>query len=317
MIPDIGDVNTGNINVIPSANVGVGVVYTRPLNFRELRQVNLRDIPDKNIADNRIWVRNSSVAIPREPPVVVNVGKPIVNMPGCVEVHKENAGERNKNKQLVDNDPKGNVVLCDAGAPSFNPLDYESNKLRWETIYKDAPQAGGVDTGDPPPPPETPSSPPPPKTPGETAEDVPCPPPNARRIGDLNQAGTERVKEYELQVDPANPEKQICVTLWEDIPFVDKYLPSASVVTTTAGIAVVATGSALLAKPLADLLLKVVKPVVKKAIGKIQTLLGKKPHRPTLSEMRTNRYREKRGMLGINFGKKAKPLKKVDPPKKK
>ena len=52
MIPDIGDVNTGNINVIPSANVGVGVVYTRPLNFRELRQVNLRDIPEKNIADN-------------------------------------------------------------------------------------------------------------------------------------------------------------------------------------------------------------------------------------------------------------------------
>jgi hypothetical protein len=38
----------------------------------------------------------------------------------------------------------------------------------------------------------------------------------------------------------------------------------------------VATSSALLAKPLADLLLKVVKPVVKKVLKKVATLRGKK-----------------------------------------
>ena len=47
-------------------------------------------------------------------------------------------------------------------------------------------------------------------------------------------------------------------------------------VTTTASIAVVATSSALLAKPLADLLLKVVKPTVKKVLKKVATLRGKK-----------------------------------------
>ena len=47
-------------------------------------------------------------------------------------------------------------------------------------------------------------------------------------------------------------------------------------VTTTASIAVVATSSALLAKPLADLLLKVVKPAVKKVLKKVATLRGKK-----------------------------------------
>ena len=107
----------------------------------------------------------------------------------------------------------------------------------------------------------------------------------------------------------------MCETIWEPIPLIDRYLPSPAVVTTTATIAVVATSSALLAKPLADLLLKVVKPVVKKAIGKVQKMLGKTPHRPTPSEIRTNRYREKKGMLAINFAKKKKPLKQVDPPK--
>jgi len=47
------------------------------------------------------------------------------------------------------------------------------------------------------------------------------------------------------------------------------------------GIAVIATSSALLAKPLADLLLKAVKPAVKKVMKKIATLRGKKP--PILS----------------------------------
>ena len=82
-------------------------------------------------------------------------------------------------------------------------------------------------------------------------------------------------------MDPANRENEICVTLWEPIPFVDKYLPSAQIITTTGGIAAVATTSALLAKPLADLLLKVVKPAVKKVIGKVKSLLGKKE--PVLS----------------------------------
>ena len=47
------------------------------------------------------------------------------------------------------------------------------------------------------------------------------------------------------------------------------------------GIAVIATSSALLAKPLADILLKAVKPAVKKVMKKIAKIRGKKP--PILS----------------------------------
>ena len=126
----------------------------------------------------------------------------------------------------------------------------------------------------------------------------------APRIGDVAQNQKEKVSGFELQRDPRNPDgEKICVTLYENIGAVEAYLPAPQIVTTTAVIATVATGSALLAKPLADLLLKVVKPAVKKAIGAIQKKLGKTPYRPTQSELRTNRYREKKGMLGINFAK--------------
>ncbi len=161
----------------------------------------------------------------------------------------------------------------------------------------------GVDVGDPPTPP-TPQTPEPPKTPTETAEDPPCPGPMAPRIGDVAQNMKEKVSGFELQRDPRNPDGvKICVTLYEDIGAVEAFLPAPQLVTTTAVIATVATGSALLAKPLADLLLRVVKPAVKKAIGAIQKKLGKTPYVPTQSELRTNEYRVKKGLLGINFAK--------------
>jgi len=298
MIPEI------RINNIGVGNVGIGNV----------QRVDVRPIRSPQtirVADNRIWLINPPNARGLEPPVVVNVGKPIVNMPGCVKLHKENVKNESRNRNLVNDDPKGNTVLCDAGSPYFIPPNYESNRLNWETFYGEAPEVdSGVDVGDPPTPP-TPETPEPPKTPTDTAEDPPCPGPNAQRIGDVAQNQKEKVSGFELQRDPKNPDGvKICVTLYEDIGAVESYLPAPQVVTTTAVIATVATGSALLENPLADLLMKVVKPVVKKVMTKIQTLLGKKPYRPTLAEIRADRYREKRGLLPLKKGQKKKELKK-------
>ena len=63
-------------------------------------------------------------------------------------------------------------------------------------------------------------------------------------------------------------------------------IASAGAITTTASIAVVATSSALLAKPLADLLLKVVKPTVKKVIKKIAAIRGKSVKVESVKERR-------------------------------
>ena len=217
------------------------------------------------IGDTRIWIINQPYTGYMPVPVTVRIGTPVVNMPGCVKAHKENAkNPASRNKSLVNDDPKQNVVLCDGGMPYFEPPDYQANRLDWRTIYGEAPVVdSGIDVGDPPVAP-TPETPEPPSTPTDTKEDPPCPGPMAPRIGDVAQNQKEKVSGFELQRDPKNPDGvKICVTLYEDIGPVEAFLPAPQLVTTTAVIATVATGSALLAKPLADLLLKVVKPVVK------------------------------------------------------
>ena len=238
------------------------------------------------IADQRVWMMEPSSAIPLEPSVVVDIEKPIVEMPGCVEVHQENA--RGTNESQVTDDPKANVVLCDSNAgvqPYFRVIDYDPGKLKMEDITppqeeeeyepERIPSSPTGPVADTPEPPETP--------PTETVEDPPCPGPMAPRIGDVAQNQKEKVSGFELQRDPRNPDgAKICVTLYEDIGVVEAYLPTPQVATTTAVIATVATGSALLAKPLADLLLKVVKPVVKKAITFVKTKVLKQKE-PTLS----------------------------------
>ena len=69
-----------------------------------------------------------------------------------------------------------------------------------------------------------------------------------------------------------------CLMVTEQLTIPDQIIgniPNAGKVTTTASIAVVATTSALLAKPLVDLLLKAVKPAVKKVMKKIAAIRGK------------------------------------------
>ena len=288
MIPDIPVVGGDGIPFIQVNGTGVKLIQTiRPTN------TTINPIGVSEIADARVWVIQPPAVNSLTVPVTTVVGTPIVNMPGCVKVHKENAkNPKNRNKMLVDDDPKGNTVLCDAGAPYYQPADYDYRGLTWQTVYNESDETPeGIDTGDPPSP-DIPDAPSPPNTPGETAGNVECPPPNARRIGDRNQKGDEQVKEYKL-----TPDGKICETIWEPVPAVEQYLPSVGIVTTTATIATVATASALFAKPLADLLLKAVKPAIKKAMTKIQKLLGKKEERrPNLQERMTEKYREKKGL---------------------
>ena len=71
-----------------------------------------------------------------------------------------------------------------------------------------------------------------------------------------------------------------------EIPWTEQYLPTPEAAASTAAIATIATTSALLAKPLADLLLKVIKPAIKKVITKISKLRGKKVVRESVKDRR-------------------------------
>jgi len=221
-------------------------------------------ISDVEIYDIPKWMSSDPpMALPVVPPVTMEVGTPIVNIPGCVEAHKDNS----ENVNLKNEDDKGTMTLCDAGTPSFRPIDYDSSKLDLDQEPPEPP------VYKPPPKPETPEAPAP-KAP-KTKQEMPECPTRAQQLKDpvgKILEGNKKITGYEMV-------GKECLPVMEQLSIPDQIIqniPSAGMVTTTATIAVVATSSALLAKPLADLLLKVVKPTVKKVMKKIATLRGKK-----------------------------------------
>ena len=228
------------------------------LNNLRIRDIGVQDVP-------RALTTDPPIAIPVYPPVTSQVGVPIVNIPGCVQAHKDNK----ENVNLKEEDDKGVMTLCDAGTPSFSPIDYDANKL---DITQEAPPPPAYK---PPPEPEAPKAETPqPKVP-KTDTPLPECPTRAQQLKDpvgKIVEGNRKIVAYE-QVGKE------CLPVFETLSIPDQIvqnIPSAGMVTTTASIAVVATSSALLAKPLADLLLKVVKPVVKKVLKKVASLRGKK-----------------------------------------
>ena len=248
-----------------------------------------------------------TVIAPGHPSVLQFIGRPVIDMPGCVQAHKEENRKTKHLPELADDDPKDIMTLCPDGFyPSYDAMNYEPEQL---IITREQKAPDVV------PPPEPPGTPETPETGDITPEDPPCPGPTSLRIGAVGPSEKEKVVGHELQKNPQG--KLICVELYENIGPVEQYLPSAQVAATTATIATVAGASALLAKPLADLLLRVFRPAIKQVLTKVNAVLGRTPYRPTLAEIRTNEYRKKKGQAPMKFGpQKKKPLKKAEPKKK-
>ena len=245
---------------------------------------------DQNIPHISPW-QIQQPYVPNFNPITNYIGFPIVDIPGCVTMHKDDRYHKrglSVDKSLVENDPEGAMTLCPSGEyPTYDAMNYEPEQL---TIIREQEAPPIASPPDPPGTPETPDT-------GDTVpKEPPCPAPNQPRIGTLGPNEKEKVSGYELQPDPVNPGRKICVILYEDIGAVEQYLPSAQVASTTAVIATVAGASALLAKPLADLLLRVFRPAIKQALTKANAILGKTPSKPSPSEVRTNEYRKKKGL---------------------
>ena len=210
---------------------------------------------------------------PGHPRVTEYIGRPIVDIPGCVEAHPDD-----RNAQNLPEDDSANVqTFCDGEVPSYNAMDYTPEQL---IIQREVPPP----VVNPPPevdPPEVPPT-------GDLGTETECPGPNNLRVGDLTQAGDEKVVGHELQ-------GTVCVTLNEPTTAAEKFLPSVNQSTTTAAIAIIATAGAA-ATPL---LLRVIKPVIKKLTTFVQKKLGKKVTKPSRQDIQTDKYREKKGLPPI------------------
>jgi len=213
------------------------------------------------------YVINVPVVNPPNVPINVPIGFPVIEMP-CVKARR--SGE---NDGLIDNDPDGNMILCPAPTPSYEPMNFEP--LRVVPIEDGESQRH-----------EEPEIPPAPEVP--KAKPDTCPPDGAPEIGTKVEDGTKQIIKYELVGNR-------CVTRYKKLnvqqQIVDA-IPTVPQVVKTGGITLVATTAALST----PILLKAVKPIIKQVVNKVKKALGKKVKRPNLSEKRTNSYREKRGL---------------------
>ena len=242
--------------------------------IQEINEVSIR------IVNTPSWMYTPPAVPDAYVPVTIRLGFPIVNMPGCVEAHPDNKTQIGPNglpldRNLVNDDEAGVKILCPDGQfPSYDPLNYEPEQV--------------IPTVAAPPPPVSPPAPEIPDT-GSivTDKETPCPGPGQLRVGDVTQSGEERVVGHRLLEDG-----KTCETLYEPTSVIEKYLPPINQASTVTALAVVATAGAA-ATPL---LIRIIRPVVKKIWATIQKKLGKEVKRPTLAEVRTNKYREKKGL---------------------
>ena len=241
------------------------------MSIPQINNVGVRDVNVFRIEVPQIYSLPPAV---QTVPFILNIGSPVVNMPGCVKYHPDAADNR-QTPNLIEDDSSGSRVLCDADYPTYDAMDYTPEELN---IYVETPPPAVEPPPDPPGAPEVPDT-------GGVGEETPCPGPAQLRVGDVTQSGDEKVVGHELQGN-------ICVTLYEPTSPVEKYVPPINQVTTVTALAVVATAGAA-ATPL---LIRVIRPVIKKIWTTVQKKLGKTPTKLTRMDIKTNQYRQSKGL---------------------
>jgi len=206
----------------------------------------------------RTYILNAPEIKTPNVPVVVPMGFPVVNIPGCVEARRSN-----ENENLVTNDPDGNLILCDAQYPSYDAMDFTPSELLYvETEKTQRYPEPEIPPAEPPPPPKI--------------ED--CPPIGAAEIGTKIEDGKKEIIAYQLIGNK-------CITQYKKLTMTQRVvnaIPSPPQVISTTSITLIAT-SAALATPI---LLKIVKPLVKQIVNKVKKKLTGKEERLSLRERR-------------------------------
>ena len=181
-------------------------------------------------------------------PHYIEIAKPPdIDVPGCTYQHRDikNTGNRN----LLLDDPNGVYSTCDFPFPSFIPLDYTPENL---VITEEVPV-----NNETPPLPESKQPEIPEIKKDKPIELEPCPGKNNQRVGDFrNEKRLERVIGHKRGDDGIE-----CITLYEDVPFVDQYIPEPSTIVSTAVIGLVAASS--------PLILNIIKPAIKNIVKKL------------------------------------------------
>ena len=180
--------------------------------------------------------------------ILDKIHKPVVDIPGCVRVHRNNI------TSLTDSnkDQYGTYTECgNFNIPSYEPLQYNPSEFIYTQSEPPANQEQEFIE------PTSKTSKYQPKDDKDDLLFVACPGKKDQRIGDFrNEKRLERVIGHERSEDGTE-----CITLYENVKFIEQYIPNPPQLVSTAVIATVAATT--------PLLLNIVKPLVKNLIKKL------------------------------------------------
>ena len=186
-----------------------------------------------------------------QPPILDLITKPVVDIPGCVDAHRNNL------TGLINEDELGTYQACGTfNIPSFEPLDYNPANFIYTAPAKQQEQKQ-----------EQPSQQQA-KIPNNKKEEKfkidPCPPkkPQFRKGDYRNDKRIERLVKYERSIDGS------CDPIWEKVPFRESFIGTPQVLISTTVLGVVAGGSALLAPVIKRLISEIFKNIKKQLAKK-------------------------------------------------
>ena len=180
----------------------------------------------------------------------LNVPLPNINLPGCVKTHRD---VRPTNTAIVEDDVNGSFYSCPPGheLPSYIPIEYNPKKL--EIVEQKQEQKPAQKIEEPKyEQPQLPKQ----KEEKKKVQLVDCPGDDNLRVGQYaSELKLEIVKGHRRSDDGLK-----CYEIFEDVPFISQYLPPVSTVVSTTAIGLIAASS--------PALLSIIKPLVKKLVGR-------------------------------------------------
>ena len=152
-------------------------------------------------------------------------------IPGCNLFHRDLKVTRNPS--LLISDKNGTFTTCPEGQiPSFDPIRFDMNELIYTESNPVQDKTKRQET----------KVIPPVKEKNKEEETLPCPSKKDQRVGDFrNEKRLERVSGHKRGEDGIE-----CITLYEDITFIDSVLPSLSAALNVVTISLIAATTPLL-----------------------------------------------------------------------
>jgi len=205
----------------------------------EIQEIVIPEIQSINVP---IFVPSTSSSL--------DVPLPNINLPGCVKTHRD---IKPTNTAIVEDDVNGSFYSCPPGyeLPSYVPIDYNPKKLEIVEQKQEQKPAQKV--------PEKKFEQP--QIPKQKEEKkkvqlVDCPGDDNLRVGQYaSELKLEIVVSHRRSDDGLK-----CYEVYESVPFISQYLPPVSTVVSTTAIGLIAASS--------PALLSIIKPLVKKLVGR-------------------------------------------------